>query len=325
MSHTIETLLLLALPASGKSEARKFMGSLDPAQSRDELQMGATVQLDDFPYVHMMHRIDDELKQAGGENVFYKGPDRPAQDPIFWGILIELLNEDYDDLLHRRHIEAHSAAGWLFERIDAARIRARGDSALDKVPEDVRTKAAEALEAECRALLDEKLANYPDSLAGKTVVIEFARGGPDSAEMPLTGYLGYQYALPQLSEAILKNAAILYIWVSPEESRRKNSDRADPDDPGSILHHGVPMEVMLGDYGCDDIDHLMSISDRPGTIRVEAHGKVFHLPIGRFDNRVDKTSFLRGDSSEWAEADVKAIRQGIGEAMAQIAENYPKA
>ena len=123
MSHIIDTLLLLALPASGKSEARKFMDSLDPAQSRDELHMGATVQLDDFPYVHMMHRIDDELKQAGGEYAFYKGPDRPAQDPIFCGILIELLNEDHEDLVHKRQIAPpHGAASWLFERIDGVTV-----------------------------------------------------------------------------------------------------------------------------------------------------------------------------------------------------------
>jgi len=325
MSRTIDTLLLLALPASGKSEVRKYMDSLDPERSRDELHMGRTVQLDDFPYVHLMHRIDDELKQAGGEYLFYQGPDKPARDPIFWGILVALLNEDYDDLVHRRHFEPHSAARWLFERLDSARIRARGDTVLDKLDPAVLDKAIAALEPECRTLLDDKLANYQDSLEDKTVVIEFARGGPDGSDMPLTGYLGYQYALAHLSEDILKNAAILYIWVTPEESRRKNADRADPDDPGSILHHGVPMEVMLGDYGCDDIDHLIASSDKPGTIRVEAHGKVFHLPIGRFDNRVDKTSFLRGDPSEWAEADVKAIHEGIAGAMAQIAENYGKA
>ena len=85
-------------------------------------------------------------------------------------------------------------------------------------------------------MLKEKQDAYPDSFDGKTIIIECARGGPDGASMPLTGSDGYQYSLPMFCPEILENAAILYIWVTPEESRRKNADRADPNDPGSNLH-----------------------------------------------------------------------------------------
>ena len=34
--------------------------------------------------------------------------------------------------------------------------------------------------------------------------------------MPLTGSDGYQYSLPMFCPEILENAAILYIWVTPE-------------------------------------------------------------------------------------------------------------
>ena len=100
--------------------------------------------------------------------------------------------------------------------------------------------------------------------------------------MPLPEPFGYGYSLSKLAEGILEKATILYVWVTPEESRRKNEARTDPNDPGSILHHGVPIEVMLKDYGCDDVDWLEKNSERPGTVTVEARGKKFHLPLARW-------------------------------------------
>ena len=153
------------------------------------------------------------------------------------------------------------------------------------------------------------------------MVIEFARGGPDGAALPLPAPLGYQYSLARLSDAILRRARILYIWVTPEESRRKNDERADPERPGgSILHHGVPMAVMLGDYGCDDMDWLIQHSDRPDTVGRDARGTAFHLPVARFDNRVDKTSFIREDRAKWSAADVRALHAGLQGAFAHLAE-----
>ena len=48
---------------------------------------------------------------------------------------------------------------------------------------------------------------------------------------------------------------------------------------------------------------------------VEAHGRTFNLPFARFDNRVDKTSFLREDPSAWAPTDVRAVHEGLREAF----------
>ena len=111
------------------------------------------------------------------------------------------------------------------------------------------------------------------------------------------------------TKPILDKATILYIWVAPEESRRKNDARTDPNDPGSILHHGVPIEVMMGDYGCDDVDHLLEQSSRPDTVTIEAHGTSYTLPLARFDNRVDKTSFVRNERSDWKEDEVAALHE----------------
>lgn len=319
MAQILDTVLLLALPASGKSEVRTYLAHLPAEECARDFHMGPTVQLDDFPYVHLMRRIDDELEALGAERLYFQAGDRPFLDPRDWGTLIHLINEDHADLLARRRVEAPAAAPALFDRLDAASEAVGLPRRMAALDASLRAQVADRIEKEARELLDEKNANLPDTLEGKTLVIEFARGGPDGASMPLTGALGYQYSLAQLSEAILEKAVILYIWVTPEESRRKNAARANPDDPGSILHHGVPIEVLMNDYGCDDMDYLESQSDRPGTVAVQAHGKTFHLPIARFDNRVDKTSFLRDEPSTWAEADVRAVHEGLKAALDVLA------
>ncbi|MFA6584130.1 MAG: hypothetical protein WCS77_07530 [Elusimicrobiaceae bacterium] len=320
MNKVFDTVLLLALPASGKSEVRRFLDLQTPEACRNDFHMGPTVQLDDFPYVHMMRRLDDELAKLGSPRVFFAAGDRPFINPIDWGTLISLINEDYDDLLHSRVSNPASAAKHLYERIDRASEEVGGPVRFLNLDEKIKNKVCAVLEKEAAAFLKDKHANYPKSLDGKTKVIEFARGGAHGSSMPLSKPFGYEYSLACLSEEILEKAVILYIWVTPEESRRKNEARNDPNDPGSILHHGVPIEVMMNDYGCDDMDYLEKNSEKPGTVAVKAHGKTYFLPIARFDNRVDKTSFLRADKKLWdskAEADV---RGGIKSAMDKLAK-----
>jgi hypothetical protein len=137
--------------------------------------------------------------------------------------------------------------------------------------------------------------------------------------VPLPAPLGYRWSLARLAKEMLETATILYVWVTPEESRRKNFARTDPNDPGSILHHGVPIDVMLNDYGCDDMTWLEETARKPGTVTVEAHGETFDVPIARFDNRVDKTSFLRGAKGEWNADDVRAVHEGLKSAFERLA------
>lgn len=311
MSETFDIVLLLALPASGKSEVRRFLANVEPERLKKEFHIGANLQLDDFPYVHMMRRADDELAKLGKARIFFKAGDKPFQDTKDWGTLIHLLNEDYRDLMGKNVVKADSAADLLMRRIDAAGEKAKIAPRLAKLDKAAWTAVSAALEKEARAMLDEKHAAYPESFEGKTIVIEAARGGPDGSTYPLQDPLGYQYSLRELDPEILKRAVILYVWVTPEESRRKNTARTNPNDPGSILHHGVPMEVMLNDYGCDDMDYLEKTSEVPGTITVAAQGKKYHLPIGRFDNRVDKTSFLRVEKKDWDPQMVADVTNGM--------------
>jgi hypothetical protein len=318
MSEMIETVLLLALPASGKSEVRRYLKHLPAKVSLDEFHMGPTVQLDDFPYVHLMRRIDDELEKLSRPRVFFLSPEKPFKDPRDWGTLIQLVNADYADLVAKKKDSPRLAAAFLFERIDAAAAVAGIAARLKALDGKTRERLASVLEKEAAEWLRDKHANYPDTLSGKTLVIEFARGGPQGSKMPLKAPMGYAYSIGQLSPDILRKAGILYVWVTPEESRRKNEARTDPNDPGSILHHGVPIEVMLNDYGCDDIDWLEKNSRTPGTVTVGAGGAKFVLPIGRFDNRVDKTSFLREAQGKWKPADVAAVHEGLRSALDKL-------
>ncbi|MDY0001915.1 MAG: hypothetical protein RBU30_11515, partial [Polyangia bacterium] len=65
MKNHIDTLLLLALPASGKSEARRFLLNFPLEQRLELFHISDTVQLDDFPYVHFMRCVDEELEKLG--------------------------------------------------------------------------------------------------------------------------------------------------------------------------------------------------------------------------------------------------------------------
>ena len=81
---------------------------------------------------------------------------------------------------------------------------------------------------------------------------------------------------------------------------------------------------MIKDYGTDDMEYLLGQSDRPDTVRVEVRGKTYYLPVGRFDNRIDKTSFIREDIDKWASEDVDAIRNGLAEAFDHLYAAWPK-
>ncbi|MCL5773896.1 MAG: hypothetical protein M1536_05890 [Firmicutes bacterium] len=325
MNKVFDSLLLLALPASGKSEIRKYLAQVDHQKSIEDFHIGKTVQLDDFPYVHLMRRIDEELKKTGEKSVFFHSPDKPFMDPVTWGVLIHLLNEDYDDLLVKKQIPLDNCSVYLLKRIDNAR-RLLGVKPLffegDKPFLDgVKWKAfTSALEEDARDIVVKKMKEYPDTLDGKTVVIEFARGGPDKAEMPLLPPLGYEYSLGLLKPEILEKSALLYVWVTPEESRRKNFERTDPNDPGSILAHGVPIDVMMNDYGCDDINYLLSVSDKSGFVKVDSNRGPIYLPTQKFDNRDDKTTFVRGKN--WKEGDVERLHKGLKESLTALYERY---
>lgn len=320
-----DVVLLNALPASGKSEIRKFMNENNHQQMIDDFHIGENLQLDDFPYVYFERCIDEELIKMNLDTIFYTGgEDSLTKDGREWGVLSCLLSEDYHDLVNKNYVNPESAAKYLFERIDRASVQAGLPPRLACLSDEIRTELASRLEKHAKGLLDEKQSQYKEDLTDKTIVIEFARGGKDGSSMPLIGTEGYQYTYSMLSPDLLRNAAILYVWVTPEESRRKNDERFDPNNPGSSINHKTPDIVMYHDYGCDDIMYLIEQSDIEDTIIVNSFGEKIYVPIGIFDNRVDKTTQFRNDKETWNKQVVEETVKAISEATNKMWNKYQK-
>jgi hypothetical protein len=315
----IDTLLLLALPASGKSELRRYLASVDTDVAARDFGLGPTVQLDDYPYVHLMRRVSEELRRLGASPVFFASDREPFLEGGDWATLIELVNEDYAALGTHPSIP-NDPTRWLLARFD----RARG--IVDLTPPFV-DLSAEILTS-LAGPLDDEIADHAseraDTLASyepgtSTVLIEFARGGSEGSLPPLPDPHGYAFSLRYLSPEILSRAAALYVWVTPEESRRRNLDRARPGLEGdaSILHHGVPDVVMRGDYGVDDFHWLLEHGGGHA-IEVTTEDDAFTIPATVFDNRTDHTSFLRADQSEWDPVLVEELRAALTDSFTDL-------
>jgi hypothetical protein len=315
----IDTLLLLALPASGKSELRRYLASVDAEVAARDFGLGPTVQLDDYPYVHLMRRISEEILHLGGSPVFFASDDQPFLEGRDWATLIELVNEDHAALGTEPSVPGEPTA-WLLNRLDRARRLVGLNPPFDHLHEEVLASVATVFDDEIAEHARERIATLAGYEPGvSTVLIEFARGGPEGTRPPLPDPHGYAFSLRYLSADILRRAAALYVWVTPDGSRRRNLDRAVPGIEGdaSILHHGIPDVVMRGDYGVDDFLWLM---ERGGghAIEVEAHDATFVIPAAVFDNRTDHTSFLRADHSEWDPGLVEKLHTALTTSFAAL-------
>ena len=82
----------------------------------------------------------------------------------------------------------------------------------------------------------------PEFYEEGTLLVEFSRGGDNT----------YDYTLNRFLPEILKNSAIMYVQVTPEESRRRNEARYQEKLAHSILAHKTPDEVMDKFYPYDD-------------------------------------------------------------------------
>lgn len=313
---TIDTLLLLALPASGKSELRRYLESMDPEVASRDFGLGPTVQLDDYPYVHLMRRISEEALRLGAPPVFFASNDQPFLDGRDWGTLTALINEDHAALGTDPAVPRQPTI-WMLERLTRARRSAGPPGVLDELPSNALRALESRLDQEVAELAEARSATLRAHEPGvSTVLIEFARGGPEGDVAPLREPDGYAYSLSRLSPSILRRSRILYVWVTPEDSRRRNEERAHPGPAGdaSILHHGVPDDVMRRNYGSDDFLWLL---DRAGgdAVEISAGGHTYRLPAAVFDNRADHTSFLRTAPGSWDPGRVAALHVALAEAF----------
>lgn len=304
--NRIDTLLLLALPASGKSEIRRYLAEVDPSIAAAEFHLGPTVQLDDYPYVQLMQLINAEIQDKGGPPTFFETPNGLLNEPRDWGMLARLLAEDYSALGTSAGVPGHPTAH-LLARFDRARLAVGAAPVTTDIPETLLRQVATVLDDEIADFsrgLSLELGTYDTS---STVVVEFARGGPDGATFPLPRPHGYRYTLSHLGPAMLGRASVLYIWVTAAESRRRNVERSGPGpiEEASVLHHRVPEVVMRENYGTDDF--LWLISSDGGHIEIESEGHAYRLPAQVLDNRSDHTSFLRSDIETWPATSIETV------------------
>ena len=127
---------------------------------------------------------------------------------------------------------------------------------------------------------DKRLRDKPDYHRQMTTIIEFARGREHG---------GFARAFEHLSREVIQRAAILYLNVSYEESRRKNRRRFNPDRPDSILEHGLPDEKLERLYKESDWAQL-SAAD-PEFIPIQGQ----RVPYVVFENEDDVTT-ARGEA-----------------------------
>lgn len=351
----IPVVLLCALPASGKSESRAFLRSLPVEKSRAEFKIGfPTVQLDDYPYVEMLKFFDKELKAQGQERPFYYSEYYTFKNPYTWGVLVEMLNEDYFDVINKHAVETTTPTKWICDRIIRISEKHGLGNPFANITPAAMEKLYERYNDHCAKFIKEKNEYATTFTKDRTIIIEFARGGgcgsrryPDF--FPLPEPFGYQYSLRQFCPEILSSCAMLYIQVTPEQSFEKNLARAPPvgyTGPTDIFH-SVPDCVMLCDYGCDDFEYLLKKSDKENTIKVEkydckcgCHGgpdlcegcvkkgekggekKVYYIPVGVFDNREDLTTFCRGEPKDWPKESIEKIYKAMTAAFSGLLSQW---
>lgn len=310
-------MVFVALAASGKSEALKFIRMMPPQKRLDLLHIGPEiVVLDDFPYVDLMRHIDDVLVEINEPPIFFPSLNKPFLEPqISWKLLIELLNQDCETILavlnglrvERKEQETDEldVSSSMLTRLDRAREKI-GAKALFYNPDSEPFMGRKKMNDFLHRILGKarRLAEARDSLASAdldpsrtTILLEFARGGRFGSQMPLP--YAYADSFSALHPRVLQEGVFLYLKVLPEQAIIKNFLRANPSDPGSILGHCVPLEVMYNDYGCDDFPYLLSPTG-------EAYGFIevwtTLVPGAILDNTKDLTTFVREHKNKgWGE------------------------
>ncbi|KAK2956737.1 hypothetical protein BLNAU_8371 [Blattamonas nauphoetae] len=329
-SQIMPIVLLNALPASGKSETRAFLRSLPAEKSRAEFKIGfPTIQVDDYPYVESMRFFDTALQKMGQERTFYYGEYYSLINQWGWGVLIEMLNEDYFDIINKKLSPTNEPAKHMMKRISDAYVRKGFADPFAKYTEDVKAKLAKEMDDYCLKHIELKNHYINEYTPEKTIVFEFARGGGCGSErypdfFPLPEPMGYNYSLKQLHPEILSKCAMLYIKVTPEQSFAKNLSRAPPIGwTGSTdIFHCVPELVMRCDYGCDDFEWMLKQSDKPNTLKIQKEKDTYYIPVGVLDNTSDLTTAFREDEKTWKQEDKDKMYEALKGTFEGLLSSY---
>jgi len=325
MRPSIETLLLIALPASGKSEVRKCLKHAFTKDELAELGIGETVDLDDYPYVEFMRMVDMACRRLGMSEIFFDGPDGGFKDPSEWLLLIELLNEDIADITkpRREFEEVFDAVYDMFRRIDRAGqkvgIAPRLTSLLDDDVVLIRAIMKEVANSKgmsaAKRLVREPYYWRVDNLEGRTVIIEFSRGIPRGSPLPPESPFGYTHSLAQLSPEILETARVLYIEVTREDSIRKDKARNVPSGD-STMNHGLPDVVREGAYWGDDFGFLYD----GGYLNFQDAARALNfLPAVVFDNTgVGCTDVFRRPPETWTAEEIAPAKDKLRAALTEL-------
>ena len=337
-TKVLPILMFSSLPASGKSESRCYLKSLSKSET-EKFHLGDTsTQVDDYPYVDAMRKIDSISKKILGYPIFYSDETIRLFSGYDWGTLVYLINDDYFDIKKCNSkipsIYLNDPVEWLFNRFDVASVKTRNLPARffnlrKKIGEEKYNEFKKECYDICNTILKDKYNNIPNSLEGKTIVFEFSRGGYQGSSFPLKEPYGYEYSLSLFDEEILRNAYILYIWVTPEQSFNKNIQRGKEELEGKSqtvstqlsLTHCVPKEVMIGEYGCDDFDYLINKSPNKNYLPIMKNDVEIHVKCGRFDNRNDLTSDFRKPQSEWTKEQIKKMEDEMIKAFDDMLKN----
>lgn len=121
---------------------------------------------------------------------------------------------------------------------------------------------------------ERKLSRNPDYAETTTALFEFARGSEHG---------GWRAAYAQLSDVVQARAVTIYIDVPWEESLRRNTRRYNPDEPDSILEHGLEEKKLEMLY--KESDWREFSSPDPDFLHVGEH----RVPYAVFKNHPEIT------------------------------------
>lgn len=139
-----------------------------------------------------------------------------------------------------------------------------------------------------------KVTRIPDYHQTYTTIIEFSRGSEHG---------GYREAYQHLSNEVLERMAILYLDVSYGESLRKNRARFNPNEPDSILEHGLPDRKLEKLY--KDVDWHELAKDNPAYLDIQG----YKVPYVIFENEDDVTTARGNALGERLEARLQTLWQ----------------